>query len=195
MDGKLSYVGYWALANILTQTDSRFVITTYFDELAETAIRDYTYSAPFVVLHEALSQDNPLESMPNRPRILKVHRDITTGPFNTIKTTETLRPEWKNALNQIFKKYIPIVIGYAGTDLTLTKFLLEETEGEGIYWCHMYGSFPNKTVEKIVEQRNGNMVEIWEFDHIMLRLASLLCNNRDFEKHIIGERLGANNYR
>lgn len=194
MNGKLPYVGYWALANILTQTDSRFVITTNFDELVETAIRDYTDKDPVIISHEAVGPDVPLEAMPDRPRIVKVHRDITTGPFNTIRTTEKLRPEWKKVLNQIFKNYIPIVIGYAGTDQTLTKFLLEEAEGEGIYWCHMYGSFPNKTVEKIVEQRNGSMVEIWEFDHIMLRLASLLCNNRDFEKHITGEMHGANNY-
>lgn len=194
MNGKLPYVGYWALANILTQTDSRFVITTNFDELAETAIRDYTDKEPVIISHEAVSPDVPLEAMPDRPRIVKVHRDIITGPFNTIRTTEKLRPEWKKTLNQIFKDYIPIVVGYAGTDQTLTKFLLEEAEGEGIYWCHMYGSPPNKTVEKIVEQRNGSMVEIWEFDHIMLHLASRLCNNRSFEKHIMGEMLGADNY-
>lgn len=194
MNGKLPYIGYWALANILTKTDSSFVITTNFDELAETAIRDYTDKEPLIISHEAVSPDIPLNSMTDRPRILKVHRDITTGPFNTIRTTEKLRPEWKNTLNQIFKDYIPIVIGYAGTDQTLAKFLLEEAEGEGIYWCHMYGLLPNKTVEKIVEQRNGCMVEIWEFDHIMLHLASLLCNDKSFEKHIIGEMLGEDNY-
>lgn len=158
MNGKLPYVGYWALANILTKTDSRFVITTNFDELVETAIRDYTDEEPLIISHEAVSLDVPLKLMPDRPRIVKVHRDITTGPFNTIRMTEKLRPEWKKTLNQIFKDYIPIVIGYAGTDQTLTKFLLEEAEGEGIYWCHMYGSLPNKTVEKIVEQRNGCLV-------------------------------------
>ena len=194
MKDKIPYIGYWALANIITTTDSRFVITTNFDELIETAIRDYTDNAYVITSHEAVSEDVPVKSMPDRPRILKVHRDIITGPFNTIGKTKELKPEWKNALNQIFKDYIPIVVGYAGTDQTLTKFLLEEAEGEGIYWCHMYGSLPNKTVEKIVKRRNGSMVEIWEFDHIMLRLASLLCNNEDFKKHITGEAFGADMY-
>lgn len=194
MNGKLPYIGYWALANILTRTDSKFVITTNFDELVETAIRDYTDKDPIIISHEAVSPDVPIELMPDRPRIMKVHRDITTGPFNTIRMTEELKPEWKKALNQIFKDYIPIVVGYAGTDQTLTKFLLEEAEGEGIYWCHMYGELPNKTVEKIVKQRNGNMVEIWEFDHIMLHMASLLCNDIVFEKQIKGEMFGVENY-
>lgn len=194
MNGKLPYIGYWALANILTRTDSKFVITTNFDELVETAIRDYTDKEPTIISHEAVSPDVPIELMPDRPRIMKVHRDITTGPFNTIRMTEELKPEWKKALNQIFKDYIPIVVGYAGTDQTLTKFLLEEAEGEGIYWCHMYGELPNKTVEKIVKQRNGNMVEIWEFDHIMLHMASLLCDDKIFDKHIIGEMFGSDIY-
>lgn len=194
MNGKLPYIGYWALANILTRTDSKFVITTNFDELVETAIRDYTDKDSVIISHEMVSPDVPIELMPDRPRIMKVHRDIITGPFNTIRTTEELKQEWKKALNQIFKDYIPIVVGYAGTDQTLTKFLLEEAEGEGIYWCHMYGSLPNKTVEKIVKQRNGNMVEIWEFDHIMLHMASLLCDNKVFDKQIIGEMFGSDMY-
>lgn len=194
MNGKLPYIGYWALANILTRTDSKFVITTNFDELVETAIRDYTDKEPIIISHEAVSPDIPIELMADRPRIMKVHRDITTGPFNTIRMTEELKPEWKKALNQIFKDYIPIVVGYAGTDQTLTKFLFEEAEGEGIYWCNMYGALPNKIVEKIVEQRNGNMVEIWEFDHIMLHMASLLCDDKVFDKHITGEIFGLDMY-
>lgn len=132
------------MANILTRKDSKFVITTNFDELVETAIKDYTNKDSVIISHEAVSPDVPIELMSDRPRIMKVHRDIKTGPFNIIRMTEELKPEWKKALNQIFKDYIPIVVGYAGTDQTLTKFLLEEAEAKESIGAICMGCFPTK---------------------------------------------------
>lgn len=194
MTGKTPICGYWPLADILTKTASNVVITTNFDELTEKAIEYYTDSRYVCLSHEKLGEIIIIEQFPDRPKIIKLHRDILTKPFNTGDTLESLQPEWISILNEILQSYTPIVIGYAGTDNTLTKYLLEHENKNGIYWCHMYGSLPNSSVNEIVEKSNGSLVEIWSFDHIMHNIADILCNNPIYGKEIIGSGAGLINF-
>lgn len=185
MDGKLPYIGYYSLSNILTSTQNNIVITTNFDELIEKAIRDYTDVEPFPIYHSALASQ-AIEPVTNRPKILKIHQDIKIGGFNRQKYTSRLRTGWKKPLEQIFEEYTPIVIGYAGTDNSLMHFL-RNNSAKGIYWCHMFGSLPNPKVKKMVQQKEGNFVEILDFDHIICHLASLFCNDSSYKNQIIGD--------
>ena len=191
MEGKLPYIGYCALANILTRTSSDIVITTNLDELVETAVSDYTEIEPYPIYHEALAS-YATESVTHRPKILKIHRDIKVGGYNRSEETNTFHEEWRKPLNEIFEQYIPIVIGYAGTDNSLMQFLRTNTK-KGIYWCHMLGSLPNQNVTELVQNKEGKFVEILEFDHIICHIASILCKDSTFKEQIWGD-IGTRSY-
>ena len=185
MDGKLPYIGYFSLANILAKTSNDIVITTNFDELVEKAIEDYTGTKPYPIMHEALAS-YATESVTGRPKILKIHRDIKVGGYNRAEETNTFHTEWKKPLDRIFSEYVPIVIGYAGTDNSLMQYLRNNT-AKGIYWCHMQGALPNASVTQLVQDKDGTFVEILEFDHIACHLASVLCSDPTYRKQIIGD--------
>lgn len=191
MDGKLPYIGYCSLASILTKTGSNIVITTNFDELIEKAVRDYTEQEPYPIMYESLAS-YATEPVTERPKILKIHRDIKVGGYNRSEETNTFHFEWKKPLTEIFEQYIPIVIGYAGTDNSLMQFLRSNTN-QGIYWCHMLGSLPNADVMQVVQKKKGSFVEILEFDHIMCHIASILCGDAVFKNQIFGD-IGTRNY-
>lgn len=185
MDGKLPFVGYYALANILTRTSSNIVITTNFDELVETAIRDYTGKDPFPIILESMAS-YATETVTGRPKILKIHRDIKVGGYNREEETAVFHKEWQLPLEAIFAQYTPIVIGYAGTDNSLMSFL-QNHRTNGMYWCHMMGTLPNSDVRELVEKNSGKMVEIIEFDQIICHIASLLCDDVSFLEQIMGD--------
>lgn len=185
MDGRLPFVGYYALANILTRTNSNIVITTNFDELVETAIRDYTGKDPFPVVIESMAS-YATETVTGRPKILKIHRDIKVGGYNREEETSVFHKEWQLPLEAIFAQYTPIVIGYAGTDKSLMSFLRKHRTN-GMFWCHMMGTLPNSDVIALVENSAGKMVEIIEFDHIICHIASLLCGDASLLKQIMGD--------
>lgn len=185
MDGKLPFVGYYALANILTRTSSNLVITTNFDELVEIAIRDFTGKEPFPIILESMAS-YATETVTGRPKILKIHRDIKVGGYNREEETTIFHKEWQLPLEAIFAEYTPIVIGYAGTDNSLMSFLRNHRTN-GMYWCHMMGTLPNSDVIELVEKNAGKMVEIIEFDHIICHIASILCGDTSLLKQIIGD--------
>lgn len=185
MDGKTPYIGYYALASIVDKTGSDRIITLNFDKLTEKALLDYTRCQFDVIAHEQIAHFAD-EQITGRPKILKVHRDYTTGCFNTDDLLQKLNPQWIVPLNHIFDNYIPIVIGYGGTDHTLMNYL-ENRKFGNIYWCHMYGELPNQRVRKMIESRGGKCVEIYEFDHVILELAAILCNDPEFSEMIVGD--------
>ena len=192
MKDKIPLFGYWPLASVLTRTESRIVITTNFDELTETAINYFTNDKCNKV---TLAEDfAPLDIITDRPRLLKLHKDIETRPYNTEDRLRELDPNWKPILDSILMEYTPIVIGYAGTDTTLTAYLHDEAQGRGIYWCNMFGDLPNASVTEIVEKRDGCIAEIWDFEYIMYKITGKLCDAPLFEKQITGEMFGADNY-
>ena len=182
LDKKLPYVGYRALAFILTQTQNNIVITTNFDELIETAINDYTDERYTLINHESLA-DYLLDSTTGRVKIAKIHRDFITRGFTKEEDTRKLRKEWEEPLSTILSQYTPIVIGYSGTDDTLMNLLSNNTTN-GIYWCHMIGDLPNKRVTEMVRNKKGKFVEIYEFDHTMVHLANILCPSHLFHQSI-----------
>ena len=193
MDNITPYIGYYALSGILSNTKNDMIITLNFDELIETAINFYTDIKPICINHESLASFAN-ERVTNRPKILKLHRDIVTGGLNNTEETSQLMSEWKEPLHRILSEYTPIVIGYAGTDNSFMPFLWSDEISHGIYWCHMFSDLPNDMVINLVKTKKGKLVEIWEFDHIMCHIASILCGNKTFQNQIIGRSLGSGYY-
>ena len=125
--------GHYKLRDLLTLTENRFVITINFDSLVEDTL-EFCGDHPLLIPHENLAEMIPKK--PDKPVIIKVHRDLLYQPLNTKKEMSKLSSSWEKPLTQILTDYTPIVIGYAGEDNTLMS-VLEKMDGiQEMYWCN-----------------------------------------------------------
>ncbi|MBR4659618.1 MAG: tetratricopeptide repeat protein [Clostridia bacterium] len=164
-------VGYHPLARLLAEDNGiDVVITTNFDSLTEDALFMFTEKRPLVVAHESLAKHLDPDRQ-QRPIVAKVHRGLFYEPMNDKESTSELSEGWKAVLRDLFKRYIPIVIGYAGGDKSLMSFLNEkDTRMKAIYWCLMKGEEPAEKVEELVASKRGMFFEISGFDDAMLTI-------------------------
>lgn len=179
LEGKSPSYGYFPLAILLANTKNHLVITTNFDSLIEDALLMYTDKHPQVVSHESLAPYISGEF--KRPIVAKIHRSLYFNPLNRKQDMEVLAKNWEGVLKKVLKKYIPIVIGYAGGDHTLMS-LLEKEPGlckDGIYWCYVGGK-PDERICNVVRRNNGDLVEIDGFDEIMFQIAEKFHEEANF---------------
>ena len=137
MSGKTPCYGHYALRDFLTLTDNRYVITTNFDPMVEDALAICGEQHPQIIPHEDLAK--LIDKNPDKPVIIKVHRDLLYQPMNTAESMSQLDEKWKNPLTNILTRYTPIVIGYAGADHTLMSLLESLTQSgdlKKIYWVN-----------------------------------------------------------
>ncbi|MGR8981084.1 MAG: SIR2 family protein, partial [Gammaproteobacteria bacterium] len=161
--------GYSILAQVLVNTQHKFVITTNFDHMVEDAIHTYTKERPLVCGHESLAQYINARSI--RPTLIKVHRDLLLHPFNDPQNTDKLDESWKSALAPILQHYRLVVIGYGGNDGSLMNYLISiRNERKGIYWCCRKEDEINAKVHVILKKADDCIVEIAGFDEFMLAL-------------------------
>lgn len=168
-------LGYRILAKLLTDGNkNNLVITTNFDSLTEDALFLYTDQKPLVVNHELLADYISVPSI-DRPIIAKIHRGLFFNPLNSRDDTNKLSKEWREALSSVFQIFTPIVIGYGGGDHSLMDFLKDESVKmrNKIYWCYIpeYG-LPNKTIQNLINDKDGFLVEIDGFDSFMADVGS-----------------------
>ena len=114
MDKAEPSCGYSFLAEILAQGKHNIVITTNFDSLTEDALFIYTAKKPLVIGHSNLADFIKIQLQ--RPMVIKVHHDVFLSPQNTADEIKDIDKKLKRGLQDIFKSYIPIVIGYGGND-------------------------------------------------------------------------------
>ena len=173
--GKPSY-GYSVLAQILSGTRHKIVVTTNFDNLVADALYYYTESSPIICGHESLAEF--IRVRPSRPQIVKVHRDLFFAPQNDGEALgKGFASSLAMALKALFKSRVPIVIGYGGNDGTLMTFLEEldkKVLGNGLYWCHLKGAPPGPRICELVGKLGGWLVPISGFDALMLQLREKL---------------------
>ncbi len=166
-------LGHHVLAKILAGKKHNLAITTNFDSLIEDALFIYTNEHPLVVDHESLAHFINLNI--ERPVIAKLHRGLYYHPFNRQEEINALAEEWKNTLKNAFMVYTPIVIGYAGGDQSLMKFLCDENvKMNGMYWCYWNREEPSQEIIDLVKSKNGCLVPIESFDQIMFLLSRKL---------------------
>ena len=160
-------IGYSFLAQVLTETHHKFVITTNFDHMVEDAIRTYTAERPLVCGHESLAQYFNARS--DRPAIIKVHRDLLLQPFNNTQNTDKLDEAWKATLASILQHYHLVVIGYGGNDGSLMDYLEALDQRKSIYWCCRNEAEINNKIRATLKDKDC-IVEIGGFDEFMLAL-------------------------
>ncbi|MBO5209684.1 MAG: tetratricopeptide repeat protein [Lachnospiraceae bacterium] len=166
-------LGHYALAKILAGKKHNLAITTNFDSLVEDALFIYTNKHPLVVGHESLTQFINLNI--ERPIIAKIHRSLYFRPFNRKEETMDLADGWKETLRNAFNVYTPVVVGYAGGDESLMKFLQDEhLKMNGLYWCYWNKEKPSEEIVELVKSKNGCMVPIEGFDLMMFMLSRKL---------------------
>lgn len=178
-DNAYPNAGYIALASILCckSSNADVVITTNFDELIEDACFIFQKKRMLSIEHENMAR-YATETWNGRPRILKLHRGVALGGLNKKTETEQLSEKWTDAINTILKEYIPIVVGYSGTDVDIME-CLEKASLKGIYWCHRYSSMPNERVKSLVDKCKGKMVSIYSADQLFTDLETTLVKKKN----------------
>ncbi len=169
MDKAEPSIGYSFLAQFLSKTSHKFVITTNFDTMVEDALFGLKEAKPLVLGHELLSKYiNP--TSPTRPTIIKIHRDFLLDPYNTDDEIKELDAQWQESLKPLLKEHSMIVIGYGGNDDSLMNYLNNIEDRKPIYWC--YRGDKSKLSSKITSilTEKDFIIEIQGFDKFMLLL-------------------------
>ena len=160
--------GHIVLAQILTKAPGNCILTTNFDSLIESSIYQYTDKTPLVCGHESLSGYARPSSI--HPLIIKIHRDLLLSPKSDPDEINKLDEGWKDPLDKIFSSHIPIIIGYGGNDGSLMAYFEKMNKPSNFFWCGHKGTPPSSRVQKLVEQLDGNFIEIDGFDEMMQEL-------------------------
>lgn len=174
MRGCVPSLGYFVLAQLMTFDNCRnnVVVTTNFDGLVEKALYSFTDETPVTVPHENLLESFSWDG--KYPVVAKVHRDLMFSPLNSTREVKALKKGWKTLLRRVFDDYVPIVIGYAGADDSLMRFM-EENDTKfrhGLYWCYREkGAPPDDRVIRLIKRKGGFLVPIEGFDELMVRIS------------------------
>ena len=158
-------LGYSFLAEIMARGKHNVVITTNFDSLTEDALFIFTSKKPLVIGHSSLA--NFINIQLDRPQIIKVHHDLFLSPQNTETETKEMDAELKKGLQEIFRYYTPIVIGYGGNDGGFMDILKESLDGK-IFWCYVGDELPKEEIKKLVVAKQGFFISISNFDELMV---------------------------
>jgi tetratricopeptide (TPR) repeat protein len=164
-------LGYTILCQVLEKTRHNVVVTTNFDTLIEESLYIFTNKRALVCNHENVA--HLAQPSSDRPLIIKVHRGLYMEPLNNNLDISTIKPQWEEALNNIFSNFIPIVIGYGGNDGSLMNFLKKANPCTRMYWCLYNNEKPNADMEEVVKRHKGSFVKISGFNRLMFRFINL----------------------
>ncbi len=167
-EGKVPGIGYLILAQLLTKTRHRIVVTTNQDDLIAQAMNIYAHSSPLIATPADLAK--LARPRLRRPLLAKIHQP----PFIASDEQGLNSNHWSQPLYRLFEHYTPIVIGYDDDEGGVIELLKQiepcDTNG-GIFWCYQQErGRPNGRIEEIVSRRRGKFVPISDFDGFMQQL-------------------------
>jgi hypothetical protein len=121
---KLPTKAHRAIAKLVAGGFVRVIITTNFDQLTETAIRDEGVSPTVVSTDDAIAGMIPLHLSP--ATVIKVHGDyLDTRIRNTVDELADYTPALDALLDRIFDEYGLIVAGWSGSWDTALRAAIE----------------------------------------------------------------------
>lgn len=168
--------GYSVLAQILSTTRHKVVVTTNFDNLVSEALSIYTTTTAVVCGHESLA--GFIRHHPGRPQVVKVYQDVDYAPTPSGRRHGPLPRGFTGALRELFEAHIPVVIGYGGNDGCLMQILTERRLDlqQGLYWCYLRSAGqPRQDILDLVASSGGWLVPIDGFDELMIDLQDTLA--------------------
>jgi hypothetical protein len=159
-----------AIASLVKQGYIRVIVTTNFDQLLETALRDLGVNPHIISSPESLASATPIEH--SAITIIKVHGDYTD--WRSLNTAEELS-QYSDAMNglldQIFRNYGIIICGWsADWDTALRDALLRSGEGRYSTFWASYGS-PTTHAQTLITHRQARVINIFGADAFFKELA------------------------
>jgi hypothetical protein len=158
-----------AIAGIVAGGYVKVIITTNFDRLLETALREKGIEPTVVSSVDALAGAEPLTH--SNCYILKIHGDYKdVRILNTNEELTSYPDEYNEILNHIFNEYGLIVAGWSGTwDHALRGALLRaKSRRYSMFWAS-HGDMSDGARE-LVEHRRGTPLQISDADAFFVGL-------------------------
>lgn len=137
----------------------RVVLTTNFDNLLESALRDIGVEPTVISTTEAADGAEPLAHV--GPVVLKIHGDYKeTNLKNTTEELSSYDEPIQELIDEVLNEYGIIICGWSGdTDQALREsILLSKDRRYSTYWAHR--SQVSELAEEIIEHRKGFRLEI-----------------------------------
>ncbi|WP_265112271.1 SIR2 family protein [Halosolutus halophilus] len=137
----------------------RVVLTTNFDNLLESALRDIGVEPTVISTTEAADGAEPLAHV--GPVLLKIHGDYKeTNLKNTTEELSSYDEPMLALIDEVLNDYGLIICGWSGdTDQALREAILSSTDRRySTYWTHR--SEVSDLAEEIIEHRKGFRLEI-----------------------------------
>lgn len=158
-----------AIAELVSGGYVKVIITTNFDRLLETALREKGIEPTVVSSVDALSGAEPVTH--SNCYLLKVHGDYKDARILNTNEELTSYPEaYSELLDRIFNEYGLIVAGWSGTwDHALRGALLRaKSRRYSMFWAS-HGEMSDGATE-LVEHRRGNLLKITDADTFFVGL-------------------------
>ncbi|GGN25839.1 SIR2 family protein [Halarchaeum nitratireducens] len=137
----------------------RVVLTTNFDNLLESALRDIGVEPTVISTMEAADGAEPLAHV--GPVVLKIHGDYKeTNLRNTTEELSSYDEPMQELIDEVLNDYGLIICGWSGdTDQALRESILSSKDRRySTYWTHR--SEVSNLAEEIIEHRKGFRLEI-----------------------------------
>lgn len=154
------------IAELVKENLIKYIITTNFDTLIETALDDVGLKGQYTVIS---SNEDVLTSKPwNKEdicRIYKIHGTIEKGVIrNTKKDLEQLPPELTKDCLDVIERHGVIVLGYAANEedkAVCDIFNLRKFKGYTMYWTDFDGKMSaNANTNRILSKQDGVAIPI-----------------------------------
>jgi len=170
-----------AIARLVADGAVRVILTTNFDRLLESALRDAGVE-PTVVAHEdALAGATPL--VHSRCTVLKLHGDYLDERIrNTAAELAAYAPAMDRLLDEVFDRYGLLVAGWSGEWDEALRRAIERcpTRRYPFYWATR-GPLGGRA-EDLVTHRQGRVIAIADADAFFGELAETLSALREADR-------------
>lgn len=170
---KLPTAAHHSMAQLVTAGFAKVFVTTNFDRLLDTAIREAGVE-PRVIS----SADHARGALPlalSDCTIIKVHGDyLSTDLRNTVEELSSYPTTMNRLLREVFSQYGLVVCGWsAESDVALRKALLRSTGRRfSTYWMHRRE--PEQPAQDLIQHRGAIPVSITDADNALDDLAHMV---------------------
>lgn len=158
-----------AIARLVAQGYVRVIVTTNFDQLLETALRDHGVTPAIISTTDMARGAMPLQF--ERITILKVHGDyLDTRIKNTPSELASYEPELNALLDRVFDEYGLVVAGWSATwDPALRAAIMRAPNRRFTTYWSQRGA-PTNEARGIIAHRRATLVEIDSADAFFAKL-------------------------
>jgi phosphoglycolate phosphatase-like HAD superfamily hydrolase len=166
---KIATAAHHAIAELVSRGYIRVIVTTNFDRLIESALREVGVEPTIIASVDALSGAEPMAH--SACYILKLHGDYKdTRILNTDAELSAYPPEFNRHLDRVFDEYGLIVCGWSGEwDHALrAAFLRAPNRRYPVYWVAR-GKLRNGA-QRLVNHRRARVISATDADSFFTNL-------------------------